>query len=1042
MRSRINLLTVLLCFFLSGAAGLIYQVAWTKALGLVFGHTVYAIATVLAVFMGGLAAGSAWLGRWGGRQKSPVAIYGWIELLIAASGALSLLGLSGVRAVYLATYHFASGWLPILVLVRVITSALVLFVPTFLMGGTLPILTRGLTRSSAELGTRLSRLYWINTAGAVAGALAGGFLLLPAIGLRWTVATAVALNAIAGALALLIAASVEAPAEVNEGSEASAAAAHTPIYLIITFALVGATAMAYEIAWSRLLATTLGSSTYAFTIMLATFLGGIVIGGFVFERWARRGRETSVGSFATTQTLTGLGGLAFLIIFQWLPALPLALIRATHMTFGGLVLAQFLTCGLAMLPAAIIFGFNFPLVTLLISGKAEGPAQAALVGRACASNTLGAILGALAAGFWLLPWLGSFRLVAMTVTANLAVAFFLQMKRAPRRRIEVLGNASLAGVVFVVGCFGLLYDPQMANFNAVNHPEQFPPQLRLRELVHQSELLFVEDGLNASIEVIRGGSQLSLRTNGKTDGSTLDRTTQLMLGHLGTAFHPRPKKVLIIGFGTGMTVSAVARYPDVEQIDCIEIEPAVMHAYPHLAVLNRGVLGDRRVHVILDDARNFLFATQNRYDLIISEPSNPWVAGVATLFTQEFYRQVRARLQPGGMFVQWVQAYTIFPQDLKMIFGTLTPEFPRVSLWAGGPADYILLAQSEAGLLTLDRLRQSLQVPAVREDFQQLGIYSPEGLIAYHRLDDADLRALLKDALRNTDDHTRLEYRAPQALLSVSALGENQLMMARQHSTLLPRSVAIEDQRHALVAAAQTAMAEEDYQRAGTFLAALPQDPSTAEAELIRAQWLAASGKLDEARTACERARTLDPSSTSILFELANIAGLQKDYGSAEKFLEQILQQQPGSLPVFQSFAMLELQQGNVAKAIEWQIKRVRGDPAPQARDLNVLASLFVKLGDYGKAESIYAISLSQDPHDFGAHFRLGEIYLQQGRWDEARKQLEFVVRWFPLERPEPYIDLAQAYSSLGQSSDAKSIVDKGRRFFPNDTVLLRAASD
>lgn len=710
------------------------------------------------------------------------------------------------------------------------------------------------------------------------------------------------------------------------------------------------------------------------------------------------------------------------------------------MTFGGLVLAQFLTCALAMLPAAIIFGFNFPVVTLLISGKAEGPVQSTLVGRACAANTMGAILGALAAGFWLLPWLGSFRLVAMTVTANLTVAFFLQMKRAPRRQVELLGNASLAGVVFVIGCFGLLYDPQMANFSAVNHPEQLPRQLSLRELLHQSELLFAEDGLNASIEVVRGNNQLSLKTNGKTDGSTLDRTTQLMLGHLGTAFHPGPKKVLVIGFGTGMTVSAVARYPDVEQIDCVEIEPAVMHAYPHLAVLNRSVLSDPRVHIILDDARNFLFTTQDRYDLVISEPSNPWVAGVATLFTQEFYRHVRKRLQPGGMFVQWVQVYTIFPQDMKMIFATVAPEFPQVSLWAGGPADYILLAQSEPGLLTLDRLRQSWQVPALREDFQQLGIYRPEGLIAYHRLDDTDLRALLNDAPRNTDDHTRLEYRAPRALLAVSALGENQQMIARQRSALLPRSVAIDDQRRALVAAAQTAMAEEDYQRAGAFLAASPENSSTAETELIRAQWLAATGQLDQARTACERARSLDPSSISILFELATIADLQKDYGSAEKFLEQVLQQQPGFLPAFQSFAMLEMEQGNIAKALEWQIKRVRGDPAPQARDLNVLGSLFAKVGNYSKAESIYAISLSQDPHDFGAHFRLGEIYIREGRWDEARKQLEFVVSRFPLERPEPYVDLAQVYSSLGQSSDAKSIIEKGRRFFPNDTVLLRAA--
>ena len=282
---RFVLLGLLICFFFSGAAGLIYQVAWGKALGLIFGHTAYAIATVLAVFMGGLAAGSAWLGRSSDDKTRPVALYGWIEMGVAASGTLSLAGLAGVRAAYVAAYAYAAGHVAGLLALRFTGAALVLFVPTFLMGGTLPVLVRGLTRNSAELGARLARLYWVNTAGAVAGALAAGFVLLPRLGLRQTLGVAVGLNVLAGALALRLArhetASIAA-ATTPPAPRQSSAPALPPRFLLVCFAVVGATAMAYEIGWTRLLATQLGSSTYAFTLMLATFLAGIVIGSAIF----------------------------------------------------------------------------------------------------------------------------------------------------------------------------------------------------------------------------------------------------------------------------------------------------------------------------------------------------------------------------------------------------------------------------------------------------------------------------------------------------------------------------------------------------------------------------------------------------------------------------------------------------------------------------------------------------------------------------------------------------------------------------------------
>lgn len=1033
---------VLVCFFLSGGAGLIYQVAWTKALGLVFGHTVYAIATVLAAFMGGIAAGSAYLGRWGQRRGRPVALYGWIELSIALTGALSLAGLSGVRFLYLATYHMAAGSMPILIALRFVASVLVLFLPTFLMGGTLPILTGGLSQDSAELGSRLGRLYWVNTAGAVTGALAAGFLLLPGVGLRRTLLLAVMLNIVAGVLALNAAGADKQATADGEKIGLAGGAAKTPRYLLITFAVVGATAMVYEIAWTRLLSTTLGSSTYAFTVMLSTFLAGIAIGSRVFESWVGRGHKVSLTTFSSTQTMTGLAAVIFLALFKQLPAILWGLITETHRTFGGLVAAQFAICALAMLPAAIIFGFNFPVVTLLIAGRKddEGPSSAA-VGRACAANTIGAILGSIAAGFWLVPSLGSFRLVAWTAAANLALAVFLLARKAPRRPYQLAGTSILAGIVALAGYSGRLYDPSTANFGVITKHGYYSATLKLDEVVRMTDLVFAEDGLNASIAVTQSDGNLALVTNGKVDASTGDSLTQLMLGHVGMVFHEAPRKVLIIGFGSGMTASAVARYPEVQQIDCVEIEPAVLHAARYLQPLNRDVLRDPRVHVIVDDARNFLFTTRNRYDLIISEPSNPWIAGVANLFTDEFYRQVRARLAPGGMLVQWVQTYTIFPEDLRMVLGTVAREFPQVTVWRGSTSDIVLLGQAQQEILSFDRMHRLWSDPVLRDEYERMRLGSPEALLGYNLLDDQDLRRFAVNAARNTDDLTRLEYRAPRAIFAQGTSAENMQMLLQQRWHLLPASILITDQRAALVAAAQVMASLGDRAREAGLLNALASYPPSADSEILRAEWLMKSGNLEDARAALESARLLDPSSTEALLGLAEIARVQNNLAVAEPLLREILARTPQSVAALASYALLEQGRAHWAEAVEWQKKRIAAETDPPVEARLLLGELMLRAGDARGAEQEYRDILARDPYNGNAHRVLGEMFRHQKRWEEARVQLESVVHYFPAGDPETYIALGDVYRNLGRTDEAVLMVEKCERIFPDNPILARAAS-
>jgi spermidine synthase len=1054
--SRSVLAGVLICFFLSGAAGLVYQVAWGKALGLVFGNTVYAIATILAVFMGGLALGSAYIGKWSERYPNRVRLYAWMELIIAAAGAVSLLGLAGVRQLYLAAYPLAQGSNVSLLGLRFIGAAIVLLLPTFLMGGTLPVLVSGLTRSSSELGARVSRLYWVNTLGAVAGTFGAGFWLLPTLGLKLTVGVAVALNVVAGVIALWLARSAATPSETAPAEIANAAADKTespaapvksPVFLLIGFAVVGGTAIAYEICWTRLLATTLGSSTYAFTLMLGTFLTGIVLGSMLFEildrRWTAQGKRLTLGTFAATQTLTALAVLLFLVIFLKLPEVAPMILRRTQESFGGLILTQFAVSALAMLPAAIVFGFNFPVVTVLIAGRPESSGHtAAAVGRAYAANTLGAIIGATLTGFFLVPLVGSYRLVALMACVNLWLAAMLALRNTevPQSKavMSTVLNFALILAVATAGWSGVFYDKSIATFGTVLYWDRYEEShLTIPEIAATTDVIYAKDGLNATISVARTENYLAIRTNGKVDASNRDRITQLLVGHLGVIFHPAPRRVLIVGFGSGMTVAAVARHPEVEHIDCVEIEPGVIQAAEYLKTLNDGVHRDPRVHIILDDARNFLLTTRQKYDLIISEPSNPWIAGVASLFTDEFYRETRARLNPDGIFVQWVQAYSLFPEDFRMVISTFVPHYPQVTLWRGEPPDYILIAQNRAAPLKLDRLREMWPNAALRADFDSLGMRKPEAVLAFHRLDDADLRKLADSPERNTDDRTLLEYRAPRALLAESLEDKNNEAVWKHRTTDLSQILRAPDPVYARIASAHALITLDD-DDAYYFLDGLRNAPESADLELARGRYRLREKQYASAKEAFQAALRLDASLLEAAWGIGEAARQIGDLPTAELMFMQVLGRDPNHLPSLRSLMRVGRSRGKWAQAVEWQTRLVKALPKPDAEEYARLGEVLQAAEQPDAALKAFLISLELDAYGYAARRNLADIFKTRKKWTEAAEQFEFIVRYHPDIDPLTYPALAEVYRELGNRAASVEVLRKGARIFPDSKEIQR----
>lgn len=1056
--SRVRFTLLLVCFFLSGAAGLVYQVAWGKGLGLIFGNTVYAISTVLAVFMGGLALGSAWWGRKSEGWANPVRLYAWMELGVGATGAVSLAGLAAVRKIYIASYPLAAGSAPALLLLRFLGAAIVLFLPTFLMGGTLPVLVQGLTRHSAELGRRLSRLYWINTAGAVVGTLAAGFCLLAVAGLRATVETAVAVNLVVGLLAVVLASGFGAPLAAAQPAQSPARRAAPPLsgFLLAAFGVVGATAIAYEVAWTRLLVTFFGSSTYAFTLMLATFLAGIVLGSLLFEWWIARGGTPTFAGFALTQTLTALAALGFLLVYQQLPAVVVSVLNWPYQrlpawlsgplglrqnSFVALALAQFATSAAAMLPAATVFGFNFPLAAVVIAQRpgeerASGPA----VGKAYAANTLGAIAGAVLSGFVLIPRLGAYQLVGLVALANVTVALALLARSPGRKILPATAALVLGGAIAAAMVSGRLNNPAIATFAPFLYYDPSKTHMTIQEWAQSFDVLFAKDGLNATISVAAGEDYLSLRTNGKVDASNRDLDTQLFSGHLGAMFHPAPRRVLVVGFGSGMTVAALARYPEVERIDCVEIEPAIIEAAPLLERLNRGVLRDPRVHVILDDARNFLLTTRESYDLIVSEPSNPWIAGLAALFTDEYYQAARGRLHPGGILVQWIQGYSIFPEDLRMVLATVAAHFESVSVWRGEEPDFLLLARMERSPLTLDRLRTVLGKPGFKDDFDELSVYAPDGVLAFHRLDDADLRRLVAGERHNTDDNTLLEFHAPRALLRHGLYEDNVEMVWKARTSPLPRDVRVEDSRAALLAAADTALWNDDWNRAATFLQAVKEPEPGAFVELLRGRLEFGIDNYTAATEHYSTALRIDPSLTAAARGLAKVAWVNNDLDSAYLLYRQVLGREPENLPAMAGLVKVLDREHQWAQAAVWLSKKLQIDADPDSSEFALLGDFFIHTGHSKEAESEYQEAVRRDRYSFAGHVGLANVYRADGQWEKARENYEFAARFDPDFSSDVYVGLVDVYHHLGRERDARRTLEKALRLFPGDATLAALA--
>ena len=731
--------------FVSGFSALVYQTVWMRELRLVFGASTPAGAAVLAIFMGGLGAGAAVLGRRSDVHPRPLAFYGKLECAIALAAALTPWLIETVRALYIASGGSLALGGAGATLLRLVLAALVLALPTFLMGGTLSAAARAVTTDQDASRRGVAMLYAVNTCGAVAGVMLSGFVLLEQLGNRRTIWLAAALNLAAGVVAVVIARDVAA-------REQKAAAPQRSPHVLAAAAITGLVFLLMELVWYRMLSPILGGTTFMFALVLAVALMGIGIGGAWYRRW----RDVSPGALAVVLAAEALA-LAFpYALGDRIALLAQALREPSH--FAAHAAGWALITAVVVLPASIVAGVQFPLLIALLGRGAEGVGRD--VGQAYAWNTGGAIAGSLAGGFVLIPRLGAtgcWRLSVLLLLA-LAATFALKARRAAHVALTLLAGVLAIASINALGPTALW---RHSGIGAGRAPEALARNDERAWVQSVRRTLLAEaEGRESSIALV-GNDDLGLIVNGKSDGSARrDAGTQIMAGMLAALLHPRPQTAMVVGLGTGTTAGWLADVPSMRRVDVVELEPAVIDMARAYADVNRNALANPRVRVTVNDARETLLVSDARYDILFSEPSNPYRAGVASLYTREFYEVVRSRLAKGGVFAQWVQTYSIDAPTAHTIYATMAAVFPHIQTWTTNPGDVVLLASAEPLVIDADALRARLS----REPFRGAAhvawrVETAEGVLAHFIAAENVARSLAREARAlNTDDRPVIEF--------------------------------------------------------------------------------------------------------------------------------------------------------------------------------------------------------------------------------------------------------------------------------------------
>ena len=1000
----------LILFAVSGAAALIYEVVWTRLLTLHLGHGLAAASAVLAAFMGGLAAGAGAAGRIGGRIEPARAlrVYAGLELAIAVLAILMPFFLTGLRPLLANAYANGSGGAAFGFL-RLATSMLLLTVPAACMGATFPIASRWMVRTASTAAQDAGALYAVNTLGAAAGAIGAGFFLIPTLGLSGSTFVGVALNAIAAAGAFAIArGAADVPAlsaTAKAGALRTSSQNPRPWLAAAALGASGFASLTLQVIWTRLLAQILGPTTYAFSAVVAIFIIGIAGGAAIASRLAGRVRP-AVGLAVTLLLSAGLA-LAAASSVDWALLTMAEVVTQPEIQFSDVLRRQVLLVMALLLPMTLAFGAAFPFAVAVGTGRDETVTEN--IGLIYAVNTIGAILGSLLAGFVLVPRVGlhdSIRLVAAVGVVS-AVATLIATRGADRRGGGRLAGFVLAGAVAVA----IVYLPQWDRSLLSSGAYKYAPAVRgasLESALTAGELISYREGSTGTVAVRRLAGTISMAIDGKVDASNAgDMLTQRLLAHVPLLLHPNPSTAAVLGLGSGVTLGSALKHP-LTSATVIEISREVVDASRFFAAENYHALDDPRTRLIVGDGRTHLMLGNETFDMIVSEPSNPWMAGIASLFTREFFDSARDRLKPGGVLCQWAHTYDISNDDLKSIVATFLSVFPDGALWLVGDADVLLVGSTDPLDTRIAGIAAAMKRPGVADDLASVGVTGPFAVVSMFVAHGEALKAWANGAPLQTDDRTRLEFSGPRSIFGA----------ARHDNAADLRTLAAGSPKPPAVAAALASATPAEWRDRGLMylkadanrpayddlIKALQDSPDDVVAldALVRAA--ANMNRLPDAQ-AFITGLALGPDRVPAKLALSRVLASQGNVDEALRIPFSLLQQNPSNVPALEQFASILSDIGDTTR-LEPVVARLLQDAPKSTWSHYYAASLFFLQNRHELALQAARNAVAIDPANARAHNLVGAALASMGQRDAARAAFETSIKADPRE-PGTYTNLA-----------------------------------
>ena len=773
---------IVLLFSLSGICGLIYEVAWSKYLALFIGSTAYSHMIVLATFMGGLALGAFYWGKFADKSSNQLKLYGILEIAIGiyCFAYPIIINLAENFFINTATSMNGASNQVGLIALKFILSFFTLIVPTFFMGGTLPILTKFLTKNIADAGKDVATLYYINSLGAVIGSAIAGFFLIQWLALDGAVWSAASLNILIGLAAVFLAKfiKIDVPSKTIIAESEQKPTQHfsqkTVRLAVITAALSGFIAMLYELTWIRLLSNILGSSTYSFTVMLIAFISGITLGSWIVSLIIKKVKNL-VMLLGICQFGTAISMILTLPLYERLPYYLLkitTLITNRPGNFPIFLGCEFLFCFMIMILPTTFSGMSLPVASRIASNDIRLLGKS--IGGVFSINTVGTVIGALATGLIFIPTMGVKLSIEIGVLLNGLLGLtilFIDAKLTSRWRI---GYA----IFFIL--IAMTYRIQFPTWNKfisiagvfrtffLGDPGSFEDFKKVGE--GERKILWYKEGVNANVAVtenpIRDTVQRSLVINGKADASTIsDLQNQVLVSQIPLMLLPDSGAALVIGLGSGITCGSALRH-SLRSLDCVEIASEVAECNYYFATENYDILRNPRVKLYIDDAITYLKITPKKYNFIISEPSNPWIAGIGNLFSQEFFELCKKRLEPGGVLTQWFHAYDINDKIFEIVLCTISRSFPFITVWKVSDADIIILASMSPITLNFDAMERKMKFPPIAADLSRVGIYDVPALLSTQIVSARNNTFAFRQSDLNTEKRPLLEFMAPKSLFT------------------------------------------------------------------------------------------------------------------------------------------------------------------------------------------------------------------------------------------------------------------------------------